>query len=121
MFIEKIKTPGLSHLSYLVGADGQAAVIAPRRDCHIYVEMARAEGLALTHIINAHHKLSISQVWGTGTTSSSDGQFFRGAKRGASGGDINASYGNDPGFSFYTHVSDQHGLYHVKVISAATH
>ena len=41
MLIEKIKTSGLSHLSYLVGADGQAAVIAPRRDCHIYVEMAR--------------------------------------------------------------------------------
>lgn len=35
--------------------------------------------------------------------------------------DINARYGVDPGFSFYTHVSDQHGPYHVKVISAATH
>jgi Tn3 transposase DDE domain len=56
-----------------------------------------------------------------GTTSSSDGQFFRGGKRGAIGGDINARYGVDPGFSFYTHVSDQHGPYHVKVISVATH
>ena len=27
----------------------------------------------------------------------------------------------DPGFSFYTHVSDEHGPYHVTVISAATH
>ena len=28
MILDKIKTPGLSHLSYLVGAGGQAAVIA---------------------------------------------------------------------------------------------
>jgi TnpA family transposase len=31
---------------------------------------------ALANIIDSHHKLPISQVWGTGTTSSSDGQFF---------------------------------------------
>jgi TnpA family transposase len=34
---------------------------------------------------------------------------------------VNARYGVDPGFSFYTHVSDQHGPYHVRVLSAATH
>ena len=44
MLLEKIKTPGLSHLSYLVGSGGQAAVIDPRRDCAIYVEKARAAG-----------------------------------------------------------------------------
>lgn len=76
---------------------------------------------AIAAIINAHHRLPIASVWGDGTTSSSDGQFFRGGKRVAAGGDINARYGVDPGFSFYTHVSDQHGPYHVKVISAATH
>lgn len=76
---------------------------------------------ALAAIINAHHALPISAVWGDGTTSSSDGQFFRGGKRAAGGGDINARYGVDPGFSFYSHVSDQHGPFHVKVISAATH
>ena len=42
-------------------------------------------------------------------------------KRGGTAGDFNARYGVDPGFSFYTHVSDQHGPYHVTVISAATH
>src|SRR3546814_11130133 len=41
--------------------------------------------------------------------------------RAAAGGDVNARYGVDPGFSFYTHVSDQHGPYHVRVLSAATH
>src|SRR3546814_19984655 len=50
MLLEKIKTPGLSHLSYLIGSQGKAAVIDPRRDCEIYVERARAEGLEITHI-----------------------------------------------------------------------
>lgn len=54
MLLEKIKTPGLSHLSYLVGSSGQAAVIDPRRDCAIYVEKARAAGLEITHIFETH-------------------------------------------------------------------
>ncbi len=54
MILEKIKTAGLSHLSYLVGASGKAAVIDPRRDCEIYVEKARAEGLTITHIFETH-------------------------------------------------------------------
>lgn len=66
---------------------------------------------ALAKIINAHHALPIATVWGQGTTSSSDGQFFRSGKRGGVAGDFNARYGVDPGFSFYTHVSDQHGPY----------
>ncbi|WP_327754347.1 Tn3 family transposase (plasmid) [Sphingobium sp. SJ10-10] len=76
---------------------------------------------ALARIINAHHSLPIASAWGQGSTSSSDGQFFRSGKRGSGAGDFNAKYGVDPGFSFYTHVSDQHGPYHVTVISAATH
>ena len=54
MFLEKIKTPGLSHLSYIIGSGGQAAVIDPRRDCEIYVERARVEGLEITHIFETH-------------------------------------------------------------------
>ena len=44
----------------------------------------------------------IATIWGDGTTSSSDGQFFRSAKRGDAAGDINARYGHDPDVSFYT-------------------
>ena len=87
-------------------------------DAYIRDDSYRA---ALAVLINAHHRLPFSRVWGDGTTSSSDGQFFRGAKRGASGGDINVRYGVDHGFSFYTHNSDQRAPYHVNVISAATH
>ncbi|MGM8871811.1 MBL fold metallo-hydrolase [Psychrobacter sp. 2Y5] len=54
MLFEKIKTPGLSHLSYLFGSNGQAAVVDPRRDCAIYVEKARATGLKITHIFETH-------------------------------------------------------------------
>lgn len=54
MLLEKIKTPGLAHLSYLIGSDTQAAVIDPRRDCDIYVEKARAAGLEITHIFETH-------------------------------------------------------------------
>jgi len=45
---------------------------------------------ALAILIDAHHRLPIASTWGTGITSGSDGQFFRGGKRMAVG-DINAS------------------------------
>lgn len=54
MFIEKIKSEGLAHLSYVVGAGGQAAVIDPRRDCDIYVETATARSCRITHILETH-------------------------------------------------------------------
>jgi TnpA family transposase len=76
---------------------------------------------ALAKLIDAHHKLPIAAVWGDGDTSSSDGQFFRSGKRGNNAGDVNARYGVDPGFTFYTHVSGQHGPYHATVISATAH
>jgi TnpA family transposase len=31
---------------------------------------------------------------------------------------VNAKYGNDPGVTFYTHVSDQYAPFHTKVINA---
>ncbi len=87
-------------------------------DAYIRPETYKA---ALARIINAHHALPIATIWGDGTTSSSDGQFFRSAKRGEAAGDINARYGHDPGVSFYTHLSDQHGPYSIKVMSATNH
>ena len=56
--------------------------------------------------------------WGTGTTSSSDAQFFRAGARGEVGGLVNLHYGQDPGVKFYTHLSDQFGPFHTKVIAA---
>jgi TnpA family transposase len=85
---------------------------------HIRPETYKA---ALARIIDAHHALPIAAVWGGGTTSSSDGQFFRSGKRGAGAGEVNARYGVDPGVSFYTHVSDQHGPYNIRLMSATSH
>jgi TnpA family transposase len=77
--------------------------------------------VALARIIDAHHALPIATIWGDGSTSSSDRQFFRSAKRGDAAGEINARYGHDPGLGFYTHVSDQHGPYSARVMSATSH
>ncbi|MBP8062250.1 MAG: Tn3 family transposase [Brevundimonas sp.] len=72
---------------------------------------------ALACIVDAQAALPLAQVWGDGTTSSSDGQFFRSGRRGAAGA-INAKYGADPGQKIYTHVSDQYAPFHSQLISA---
>jgi TnpA family transposase len=74
---------------------------------------------ALTRLIEAHVTLPLSSVWGDGTTSSSDGQFFQAGGRGEAIGEVSARHGNEPGVAFYTHISDQFGPFHTKVIAAA--
>jgi TnpA family transposase len=69
-------------------------------------------------IINAHHRHPMAALWGDGTTSSSDGQYFRAGGRAGPGGAINAKYGIDPGAVLYTHVSGQYGPFHTKVLAA---
>jgi hydroxyacylglutathione hydrolase len=54
LLLKKVKAEGLAHLSYLVGSDGKAAVIDPRRDCGIYLDIAEEEELAITHILETH-------------------------------------------------------------------
>ena len=73
---------------------------------------------AFTRLIEAHSALPLSSVWGDGTTSSSDWQFFRAGGRGEAIGNVNARHGNEPGVAFYTHISDQFGPFHTKVIAA---
>jgi len=54
MFLEKIKSPGLAHLSYVIGADGQAAVIDPRRDIEVYEEIAAANNARINCVFETH-------------------------------------------------------------------
>jgi len=82
---------------------------------HIRPETYKA---ALAAIINAHLAHPFAKLWGNGTTSSSDGQFFRAGGRGAKRGDVNAHYSGDPGSKFYTWVSDQHGHFHILPMGA---
>src|SRR5438105_13296109 len=56
LVFETIQTEGLAELSYLVGDDeeGIAAVFDPRADVEIYLELARAKNVAITHIFETH-------------------------------------------------------------------
>jgi hydroxyacylglutathione hydrolase len=54
MFLEKVKTPGLAHLSYVVGDGDRAAVIDPRRDIAVYLDIARDQGAQITHVLETH-------------------------------------------------------------------
>ena len=74
---------------------------------------------ALAAIINTHLAHPFAKLWGNGSTSSSDGQFFRAAGRGAKRSDVNAHYSGDPGGKFYTWISDQFGHFHILPMGAA--
>jgi TnpA family transposase len=74
---------------------------------------------ALAEIVNYQHRVLFATHWGQGKTSSSDGQRYRAGSRGEAAGQVNLKYGNDPGVTFYTHVSDQYAPFHTKVINAA--
>ncbi len=54
MFLEAIRSEGLNHISYIIGDGGKAAVIDPRRDCRIYIDIAARNGLKITHIFETH-------------------------------------------------------------------
>ena len=73
---------------------------------------------ALAAIVDYHHVLPHSAIWGPGTGSSSDGQFYRAGAKGEARADYNAKYGSDSGVLFYTHVSDRYAPFYNKVIAA---
>src|SRR5437764_10212862 len=51
-----IQSEGLAEISYLIGVDGEgiAAVFAPRADVEVYLDLARAKNVAITHIFETH-------------------------------------------------------------------
>ncbi|MBN1195213.1 MAG: MBL fold metallo-hydrolase [Methanomicrobiaceae archaeon] len=54
MLIEKVKSAGIAHNSYFIGSNNEAAVIDPRRDCDVYLDIARANNMRITHIFETH-------------------------------------------------------------------
>lgn len=44
----------LAHASYLIGSDGEAAVVDPQRDVQQYIDEAAARGLAIRYVIETH-------------------------------------------------------------------
>jgi TnpA family transposase len=72
---------------------------------------------ALAELVNAQFRHPFAEHWGDGTTSSSDGQYFRTGSKAESTGHINPKYGSSPGRTFYTHISDQYAPFHTKVVN----
>jgi TnpA family transposase len=71
---------------------------------------------AFTNLVNYHHKLPLSQVWGSGVLSSSDGQRFpvSGKNRHARAFPPTLGYGQ--GLTFYSWTSDQLSQYGSKPV-----
>lgn len=71
-------------------------------------------------LVNFHHRLPLSTVWGDGTVSSSDGQRF-GLQASSLLGSLYPRYFGyyDQALTVYTHTSDQHSVFHTQVISCS--
>ena len=95
-----------------VASLGQLAWTA---DWHIREE---TYALALQRLADRQHREPLAAVFGGGTASSSDGQFFRAAGSGRPAARLNAHYGHEPGVKFYTHLSDRYAPFSTKVIPA---
>jgi glyoxylase-like metal-dependent hydrolase (beta-lactamase superfamily II)/rhodanese-related sulfurtransferase len=54
MFFKQFYLGCLAQASYMIGSDGEAAVVDPRRDVDVYLEEARARGLTIRHVIETH-------------------------------------------------------------------
>jgi len=71
VIVEKVVSEGISHNSYFIGSNGEAAVIDPRRDCEVYVYLAEQHGCKITHIFETHRNEdyvigSLNLAWMTG-------------------------------------------------------
>ena len=67
----------------------------------------------VTRIIDTQLAHPYARIWGDGTTSSSDGQFFPAAGRARKRSDVNTHYSHGPGGKHYTWVSDQYGHFYI--------
>jgi hydroxyacylglutathione hydrolase len=54
MLIQTVKSEIVSHLSYIIGSNNEVAVIDPRRDCEIYLEIANNWGAKINYIFETH-------------------------------------------------------------------
>ncbi|MCG6158018.1 MBL fold metallo-hydrolase [Rubinisphaera margarita] len=56
MVFERVQTDGIAQISYLISDDstGEAAVIDPRPNVDVYLELSRKSGVAITHIFETH-------------------------------------------------------------------
>src|ERR671939_1996235 len=54
MYFKQFYLGCLAHASYLIGSDGEAAVVDPQRDVEQYIREADAQGLKIKYVIETH-------------------------------------------------------------------
>jgi glyoxylase-like metal-dependent hydrolase (beta-lactamase superfamily II)/rhodanese-related sulfurtransferase len=54
MYFKQFYLGCLAHASYLIGSEGEAAVVDPQRDVEQYLEEARAAGLRIRYVVETH-------------------------------------------------------------------
>jgi glyoxylase-like metal-dependent hydrolase (beta-lactamase superfamily II)/rhodanese-related sulfurtransferase len=54
MYFEQFYLTCLSHASYMIGSEGEAAVVDPQRDVDIYLKAAAEQNLKIRHIFETH-------------------------------------------------------------------
>ncbi len=54
MYFKQFYLGCLAHASYLIGSEGEAAVVDPQRDVDQYIAEAEAQGFKIKHIIETH-------------------------------------------------------------------
>lgn len=56
MYFQQVTTPGLGCFSYLIGCPlaGAMAVVDPKRDIDVYLELSKTHGMKITHIFDTH-------------------------------------------------------------------
>src|ERR1700686_1625368 len=54
MYFEQFYLTCLAHASYIIGSEGEAAVIDPQRDVDIYLKAADEQNLKIRHIFETH-------------------------------------------------------------------
>ena len=54
MFFKQFYLGCLAHASYLIGSEGEAAVVDPQRDVEQYINEAEGQGLKIKYVIETH-------------------------------------------------------------------
>jgi len=77
-------------------------------------------GHALARLVDARHTAPLAALFGSGTSSSLDGQNCPLDRRAQATGTVNPPKGAEPAVSFYSHISDRYAPFYSTVISAST-
>src|SRR5215813_1362265 len=54
MYFKQFYLGCLAHASYLIGSDGEAAIVDPQRDVDEYIDEAKANGLQIKYVVETH-------------------------------------------------------------------